>query len=101
MALTSYRTPGVYVEWLDVNPQHIEVGRTDVAGFVGLAERGPVQQAVKIESSRQFLTTLAIDYHTDIWPTPSPAFSRTAAGSVGSCASPILTRRGRHKCGCG
>jgi uncharacterized protein len=57
MALTSYRTPGVYVEWLDVNPQYIEVGRTDVAGFVGLAERGPVQQPVKIESYRQFFTT--------------------------------------------
>jgi uncharacterized protein len=53
----SYRTPGVYVEWLDANPQHLELGRTDVAGFVGIAERGPVQAPVKIESSRQFLTT--------------------------------------------
>lgn len=54
---TSYRTPGVYVEWLDANPQHLELGRSDVAGFVGVAERGPVQTPVKIESYRQFLTT--------------------------------------------
>lgn len=53
----SYVTPGVYVEWLDANPQHIELGRTDVAGFVGIAQRGPVQTPVKIESTRQFLTT--------------------------------------------
>jgi len=54
---SSYRTPGVYVEWLDTNAQRIELGRTDVAGLVGIAERGPVQTPVKIESARQFLTT--------------------------------------------
>jgi uncharacterized protein len=54
---TTYRTPGVYVEWLDANPQRLELGRSDVAGFVGVAERGPVQAPVKIESNRQFLTT--------------------------------------------
>ena len=54
---TAYSTPGVYVEWLDANPQRIELGRTDVAGFVGIAERGPVQAPVKIESFRQFTTT--------------------------------------------
>jgi Bacteriophage tail sheath protein len=52
----SYRTPGVYVEKFDVNPQRIDLGRTDVAGFVGLAERGPVQEAIKVESYRQFFT---------------------------------------------
>lgn len=56
-APNSYCTPGVYVEWLDANPQHIELGQTDVAGFVGIADRGPVQTPVKIESKRQFLTT--------------------------------------------
>ena len=54
---TAYSTPGVYVEWLDASPLRIELGRTDVAGFVGIAERGPVQAPVKIESYRQFLTT--------------------------------------------
>jgi uncharacterized protein len=51
-----YRTPGVYVERL-LNPQYIELGRTDVAGFVGIAERGPVQAPTKVESRRQFETT--------------------------------------------
>jgi phage tail sheath protein FI len=53
---SKYRAPGVYVEWLDANPQHIEIGRTDVAGFLGIAERGPLHAATKIESVRQFLT---------------------------------------------
>jgi phage tail sheath protein FI len=52
-----YQTPGVYVEWLDRNPQQIVLRRTDVAGFVGIAERGPVQRPIKIESNRQFFTT--------------------------------------------
>lgn len=54
---TTYSTPGVYVEWLDANPQRIELRRTDVAGFVGIAERGPVQTPVSIRSHRQFYTT--------------------------------------------
>ncbi len=54
---TVYSTPGVYVEWLDASPLRIELGRTDVAGFVGIAARGVVQTPVKIESYRQFFTT--------------------------------------------
>src|SRR4051812_35212472 len=52
-----YGTPGVYVEWLDLNAQQLDVGRTDVAGFIGIAERGPLHRASKIESMRQFVTT--------------------------------------------
>ena len=54
---TTYSTPGVYVEWLDASPQRIDLRRTDVAGFVGIAERGPVQTPVTIRSYRQFYTT--------------------------------------------
>ena len=54
---TAYQTPGVYVEWLDKSAQQLVVGRTDVAGFVGLAERGPLHTAVKIESDQQFFST--------------------------------------------
>jgi phage tail sheath protein FI len=53
----TYQTPGVYIEWLDRNAQQIVVGRTDVAGFVGLAGRGPIQTPIKIESYRQFVST--------------------------------------------
>ena len=52
----AYRTPGVYVEFQDANPQYLDVGRSDIAGFLGMAERGPLHRALKIESQRQFLS---------------------------------------------
>jgi uncharacterized protein len=52
----SYRTPGVYFEWLDRAPPLAEV-RTDVAGFVGIAERGPLDEPVRVESWTQFTST--------------------------------------------
>lgn len=48
--------PGIYIEWVDANAQNLDIGRTDVAGFLGIAERGPFNVAVKIESERQFET---------------------------------------------
>ncbi|KGQ19380.1 Phage tail sheath protein FI [Lysobacter dokdonensis DS-58] len=55
--LSRSRAPGVYVEWLDANPQALDLARTDVAGFIGIAERGPLHEACKVESMRQFVTT--------------------------------------------
>lgn len=52
-----YSTPGVYVERIDTDPQRIRLRRTDVAGFVGLAPRGPLNFPVKVESWRQFVST--------------------------------------------
>jgi uncharacterized protein len=49
-----YLTPGVYFEFRDTAPPVIRRVRTDIAGFVGLAERGPLNQAVQIDSWRQF-----------------------------------------------
>jgi hypothetical protein len=49
----AYSTPGVYFEWIDVQPP-ILLLRTDIAGFVGVAERGPLHTPVKIESWAQF-----------------------------------------------
>jgi phage tail sheath protein FI len=49
-----YQTPGVYHERPDASGGGIAVLRTDVAGFVGIAERGPLHLAVPIESQRQF-----------------------------------------------
>lgn len=51
--LSSYRTPGVYYEWLDKPPALVGV-RTDIAGFVGITERGPLYEPMKIESWVQF-----------------------------------------------
>jgi len=50
----SMGAPGVRIEWLDANAQRLDVGRTDVAGLLGIAERGPLHLPVKIESARQF-----------------------------------------------
>jgi uncharacterized protein len=51
---TVYQPPGVYFERLDAAAPGIAAVRTDVAGFVGLAERGPIDRAVPIQSWRQF-----------------------------------------------
>lgn len=52
--MASYTTPGVYYETVDASGAAIAAVRTDVAGFVGIAERGPVDLPVPVESYRQF-----------------------------------------------
>jgi phage tail sheath protein FI len=52
--MPEYLTPGVYFEFLDKAPRGIRGLRTDITGFVGLAERGPRHTPVRIESWRQF-----------------------------------------------
>ena len=49
-----YQTPGVYYERVDASPPTIAAVRTDVAGFVGIARRGPVDTPVPVQSWRQF-----------------------------------------------
>lgn len=51
--MPEYLTPGVYFEYCDQVPV-VRGLRTDIAGFVGLAERGPLNEPVRIESWRQF-----------------------------------------------
>jgi uncharacterized protein len=48
------RAPGVTVEWVSADVPVPAAVRTDVAGFVGLAPRGPAHQAVRISSWSQF-----------------------------------------------
>lgn len=50
----AYRTPGAYFEWLDVSEPRPAILRTDIAGFVGIAERGPLHTAVRLKSWNQF-----------------------------------------------
>ena len=52
--LTSYRTPGAYFEWQDSVAPRIDIPRTDIAGFAGIAMRGPLHRALKITSWAQF-----------------------------------------------
>ena len=51
--MRTYHTPGVYFEREDPPPL-IGPLRTDIAGLVGIAERGPLHTPIKIESEAQF-----------------------------------------------
>lgn len=48
------RAPGLYLESLPPVDQSVSPLRTDIAGFVGLAARGPVGQPVAVTSREQF-----------------------------------------------
>ncbi len=52
--MNQLQTPGVYYQRLDAGAGKIAAIRTDVPGFVGIAERGPVDVPVPVESWRQF-----------------------------------------------
>jgi Bacteriophage tail sheath protein len=52
--MATYTTPGAYIERQDATQAAINPLRTDVAGFVGLASRGPIDTPVPVESVRQF-----------------------------------------------
>ena len=51
--MPTYTTPGVYFERVDETPA-VAVLRTDVAAFVGLAERGPLDLPTRLTSWQQF-----------------------------------------------
>lgn len=52
--MPEYLTPGVYFELQDKAPPVIRQVRTDITGFVGLAERGSLHKPMQIDSWRQF-----------------------------------------------
>jgi phage tail sheath protein FI len=52
--MATYDTPGAYIEREDRARGGISRLRTDIAAFVGIAERGPARRAVAIESWKQF-----------------------------------------------
>jgi hypothetical protein len=52
--MAAYSKPGAYIQWQDATSAAIGPLRTDIAGFVGLAERGPLDTPVAVESQRQF-----------------------------------------------
>jgi len=55
--LTVYHTPGVYFERRDISPLTIGLPRSDIAGFAGIAMRGPLFEPVRVESWIQFVST--------------------------------------------
>lgn len=52
--MPTYTTPGAYIEWVDASAPVIQPLRTDITGFVGLADRGPLNTPVPVESVKQF-----------------------------------------------
>lgn len=50
------RPPGVYFERADAPASAVEEARSDIAGFIGITERGPLHQPVRVESLTQFFT---------------------------------------------
>ena len=48
------RPPGVYTEPVEKQLPQLELGRTGVVGFVGITQRGPTNQAVRVTSIKQF-----------------------------------------------
>ena len=52
----AYRTPGVYFEWQDMSPVQVPALRTDITGLVGIAARGPLHKAIRIESWTQYIS---------------------------------------------
>ena len=53
-AATAPRAPGVSVEWVSADVPVPAAVRTDVAGFIGLAQRGPAHQPVRVTSWSQY-----------------------------------------------
>jgi len=52
--MPTYATPGIYFERVDNATQVVQPLRTDIAGFVGIAQKGPVHKATLVESWKQF-----------------------------------------------
>ncbi|MDB4895040.1 MAG: Phage tail sheath protein, partial [Firmicutes bacterium] len=48
--MPTYLAPGVYMEEVDKGPKPIEAVATAVAGFVGLAARGPLNRPISVNS---------------------------------------------------
>lgn len=54
--MATYVTPGVYFEAVDQNSQALTVLRTDIAAFIGIAQMGPLDVPMPVNSWEQFQT---------------------------------------------
>jgi phage tail sheath protein FI len=64
--MPNYQTPGVYVEEISSGSKPIEAGATNIAGFLGVAEKGPVNEAVLVTNWTQY-TKLFGGMHDKGW----------------------------------
>lgn len=52
--MPNYFTPGIYFEKIDPAAREVRGIRTDIPGFAGIAEKGPLHTPIRIESWKQF-----------------------------------------------
>ncbi len=64
--MPTYQTPGVYVEEVESGSKPIEAGATNIVGFLGVAEKGPVNEAVLVTNWTQY-TKIFGGFHTNGW----------------------------------
>ncbi|QQO09006.1 phage tail sheath family protein [Breznakiella homolactica] len=64
--MPNYQTPGVYVEEVSSGSKPIEAGATNIAGFLGVAEKGPVNEAVLVTNWTQY-TKIFGGLHSKGW----------------------------------
>jgi phage tail sheath protein FI len=64
--LQNYQTPGVYIEEIESGSKPIEAGATNIVGFLGVAEKGPINEAVLVTNWTQY-TKLFGGMHTGGW----------------------------------
>ncbi len=64
--MPTYQTPGVYVEEIEGGSKPIEAGATNIAGFLGVAEKGPINEAVLVTNWTQY-TKIFGGMHTGGW----------------------------------
>ena len=87
------QAPGVYYQTVDAGSPPVTPLRTDIAAFVGIAERGPVDVPVPVESWQQFVSWFGGCIAGRLpRATPSAGSSRTAAGAAGWSGSRPTTR---------
>ena len=64
--MPNYQTPGVYVEEIEGGSKPIEAGATNIVGFLGIAEKGPINEATLVTNWTQY-TKLFGGFHTGGW----------------------------------
>ena len=85
--LTLPATPGVHLQRSDPGREGSVVLRTDIVGFAGFAERGPIGPAVAIETMRQFAAVFGTYLPgAELAYAVGPS-SRTAAAAAALCVS--------------
>lgn len=52
--MPNYLTPGVYVEEVESGSKPIEMGATNIVGFLGIAEKGPVNEPTMVTNWTQY-----------------------------------------------